>query len=504
MPTEMELTLEQTQQGVSYEVSVLSDIEDSHGPSDAMHNPLPATQSQKDFVSKLTEIHSFLLTFSLRNIRVNSFTMKMEILLEPTSNKLMVERVNTTAGNPVKKILLKLNLSDHRSILTDLKENLKLPTKGKVRLGEPASSAGILSSLQNLDKELSFANQFLMEKSQEDKPNKTNTESKVQSIVTIPIHQDTSSAPLMTTLIIDLTVSQPVPTAVQAPLPTLTTTATATTTTTTTTLPPIPPQPKQGSSDSILIQRIGELEQHMADMVEANQALEERLDKQGSRLYKLENLNIHHPVSKAVDEIVTDAVDWAIQAPLRDRFRDLLESNMKEIHHHRMWESNSYQAHEDYKMLTDKEEKETPPPPPPPLPSGASGASVPTGTSDSAQDPPPPPPPSTTYQCDQSHSFAAPGLSKTAASIAYTAWITTTSRLEPAASFVPKDVLMHEESDFKAYDIGSDDEDSGSKHIPKVTLNQEWFKPLSEEERPATPEPAWSIPSSSLPISNNN
>ncbi|GJZ46528.1 hypothetical protein Tco_0594124 [Tanacetum coccineum] len=55
------------------------------------------------------------------------FTMKMEILLEPTSNKLMVEhaeydesntyvleRFNTTAGNPVKKILLKLNLSDHR------------------------------------------------------------------------------------------------------------------------------------------------------------------------------------------------------------------------------------------------------------------------------------------------------------------------------------------------------------------------------------------------------
>ncbi|GKF93748.1 hypothetical protein Tco_0283448 [Tanacetum coccineum] len=62
MPTEMELTLEQTQQGVGYEVSkpgqyvccqkhsVLSDIEDSHGPSDAMHNPLPATQSQKDFI----------------------------------------------------------------------------------------------------------------------------------------------------------------------------------------------------------------------------------------------------------------------------------------------------------------------------------------------------------------------------------------------------------------------------------------------------------------------
>ncbi|GJV23780.1 hypothetical protein Tco_1376475, partial [Tanacetum coccineum] len=64
----------------------------------------------------------------------------------------------------------------------------------------------------------------------------------------------------------------------------------------------------------------------MADMVEANQALEERLDKQGNRLYKLENLDIPHKVSKAVDEIVTDAVDWAIQAPLRDRFKDLPEA----------------------------------------------------------------------------------------------------------------------------------------------------------------------------------
>ncbi|GJR22487.1 hypothetical protein Tco_0971014 [Tanacetum coccineum] len=33
---------------------------------------------------------------------------------------------NTTAGNPVKRILLKLNLSDHRSILTDSKDQIKM------------------------------------------------------------------------------------------------------------------------------------------------------------------------------------------------------------------------------------------------------------------------------------------------------------------------------------------------------------------------------------------
>ncbi|GJW22162.1 hypothetical protein Tco_0032784 [Tanacetum coccineum] len=69
-------------------------------------------------------------------------------------------------------------------------------------------------------------------------------------MVTVPIHQDTSSVPLITTPVIDLTVYQPVPTAVQAPLPTLTATATATTTLL------LPPPLQQGSSDSILIQGI--------------------------------------------------------------------------------------------------------------------------------------------------------------------------------------------------------------------------------------------------------
>ncbi|GJW38719.1 hypothetical protein Tco_0064564 [Tanacetum coccineum] len=70
----------------------------------------------------------------------------------------------------------------------DFEENLKLPTKDQVILEEPASSAGTLSSLQNVDKELSFTNQFLVEKSQKDKLDKSNDEAEVQSIVTVPIH----------------------------------------------------------------------------------------------------------------------------------------------------------------------------------------------------------------------------------------------------------------------------------------------------------------------------
>ncbi|GKB92168.1 hypothetical protein Tco_0964440, partial [Tanacetum coccineum] len=324
----------------------------------------------------------------------------------------------------------------------NVQENLKLLTEGEVRLEEPASFARTMSSLQNLDKELSF-----------------------------PGGEDTSSVPLITTPVIDITDPQSDSTTVPASMPT--TTAMVTETTTTTTVSPPTPPPQQDVSTLILTQTIGQLEQNIADLVDANQALEERLDKQGNMIHQLETQDL---------------------APLRARFKDLPTSDMKEIMRQRIFDENYDKGHEDHKMAfealqksiicdeseqfdTDKVEERTkkkskqdspktppglpPPPPPPPPPSGASGASGPTETSDSAQDSPPPPPSSTTNRGDQSHSSAALCSSKTVASTSYTVWTTTTSRLKSAASSVHEDVLMHEESDFEAQDMGSDDEDSG-------------------------------------------
>nr|GEY85557.1 hypothetical protein [Tanacetum cinerariifolium] len=150
-----------------------------------------------------------------------------------------------------------------------------------------------------------------------------------------------------------------------------------------------------------------------------------------------------------------------------------------------MWETESYKSHEDHMQLykaleksmnhdhsqeltqdlaearkkkkKSRESPKTPPGSPPhqaptsPQPAGPSGASGALGASGSSQVPPPPPPPLSINQETQS----------------------------------------------------SDDEDIGSAHIPKVNLRQDWWKPL-EEERPATPEPAWSISSSDMPIPTNN
>ncbi|GJU31873.1 hypothetical protein Tco_1175462 [Tanacetum coccineum] len=175
-----------------------------------------------------------------------------------------------------------------------------------------------------------FGDQFFNDKPSKAANEKTTADTEAELMVSVTVHQDISGIPPMTSPVIDL-MSRPDSPNVHRPLST-TTTATATTITILITIPLLP-QPQQGSSDSILINRLGELEQHIADLVDANQALGERLDKHGSRLYRLENQDIPNQVSKAVDEIVTDAIDWAMQAPLRKCFRDLPEANIKEILH---------------------------------------------------------------------------------------------------------------------------------------------------------------------------
>nr|GEU51964.1 monodehydroascorbate reductase [Tanacetum cinerariifolium] len=337
------------------------------------------------------------------------------------------------------------------TVYPNVQDNLKLAVEEPVLLEEPASSSGTLSSLQNL----------------------------IESMVNVTIQQAMSSISLMTSSIIDLT-SRP-----ESPKEHQQLKATTTdTTTTTTTLPPSQ-APQQSTIEAVMVKRIGELEHILTDLIQVNKNMEERLDKHGARLYTLEQLDIPQQMSIAVSEVVTDAVDWAMQAPLRNRFRDLPEADMKEILHQRMWESDSYKSHEDHMQLFEALEKsmnrdhseelaqdlaeackkkkkshespKTPPgspshqPPPPPPPAGPSGASGDPRASGSAQMPPSPPPTSSTNQESPYKGSAAPNI--------------------------------------------------GSAHIPTVNLRQGWWKPF-EEERPTTPEPAWSICSSDVPTSD--
>ncbi|GKA35579.1 hypothetical protein Tco_0722070 [Tanacetum coccineum] len=96
----MELVLKQTQQGSSYEVSVNTE----------------GVEELKRKVKIKGEKKEALLTLR----------QKLEHVEYNESNTYVLERFNTLAGNLVKEILLKLNLPDHRSILTDSKIHLKM------------------------------------------------------------------------------------------------------------------------------------------------------------------------------------------------------------------------------------------------------------------------------------------------------------------------------------------------------------------------------------------
>ncbi|GJY79730.1 hypothetical protein Tco_0485531 [Tanacetum coccineum] len=62
-----------------------------------------------------------------------------------------------------------------------------------------------------------------------------------------------------------------------------------------------------------------------------------------------------------------------------------------------------------------------------------------------------------------------------------------------------------EQNDIPMQDEGhvSDLEDTDNAHIPKVSTTT-WFKPILEGERPATPEPEWTIPPNDFPKPENN
>ncbi|GKE39753.1 hypothetical protein Tco_1463158 [Tanacetum coccineum] len=198
-----------------------------------------------------------------------------------------------------------------------------------------------------------------------------------------------------------------------------------------------------------------------------------------------------------------------------------------------MFEDNSYKAHEvhenlfealekslerDYsnQLLADVDEARrkkrkrrnsprtpsgSPPsqPPPPPPPAGASGAPGTLGASGSSQLPLPPPPFTGTLGSAQQRGCRAPSSSKTAASTPQSmAWTTSDTRYESAGVFgvsaAPEssttDSLMNDDSIPNKQVHLSNHEDTGNDHLPKADMRKDWWKPLPEKERLATPEPA--------------
>nr|GEU67890.1 hypothetical protein [Tanacetum cinerariifolium] len=72
----------------------------------------------------------------------------------------------------------------------------------------PPSLFETLSSVKNLNYALTFGDQFINDTSPKDEPGKATVNTEVESMVTVPIHQASLSAPPLSTPIIDLTLTK--------------------------------------------------------------------------------------------------------------------------------------------------------------------------------------------------------------------------------------------------------------------------------------------------------
>nr|GFB72799.1 hypothetical protein [Tanacetum cinerariifolium] len=185
-------------------------------------------------------------------------------------------------------------------------------------------------------------------------------------------------------------------------------------------------------------------------------------------VFTLELIDLPHKIDEAVRKSVKEAVHIALQAPLRDRFRELPEADMKEILHQRMFGSGSYKSLPEHVALYEALE-----------------ASMKRAQRDEFlaikdksrkrrrddQDPPPPLPESDLTWKKSDTQDALSSSSK--------------QQFGPYTEQLVKDLPMQKTANI------SDSKDTDSAHLPKIKQRPEWLKPLPDDEKPTNPVPAW-------------
>ncbi|GJW23827.1 hypothetical protein Tco_0037638 [Tanacetum coccineum] len=123
------------------------------------------------------------------------------------------------------------------------------------------------------------------------------------------------------------------------------------------------------------------------------------------------------------------------------------------------------------------------------------------------QDPPPPPPPDSDLSKRRRHDTGTSGSSLPQAPQSL-AWKKYDTRDAPSSSSKQQSGPHAEQlvEDIPIPDSAniSDLEDTDSAHLPKIKQMPKRLKPILDDERPATPEPAWVIPTSHIPDTVNN
>ncbi|GJZ26477.1 hypothetical protein Tco_0570730 [Tanacetum coccineum] len=358
------------------------------------------------------------------------------------------------------------------TVCPKVNESLKHTTEEHVHLDNPLSSSGTLSSMKNLDDTFTFDDHFLNDKPIEEEPGKATMETKAESMATVPIHQASTSVPPLSTPIIDHSPPKQVSSSLQEPFITATTEATITT------LSLLPPPPPQSIEVINLVSRILAVEKRSIDLEQKILNQDKTINALGSRVYALENHDLYSKFDKQVNEVVKEAVHDALQEPEHEALYKALEASIDLDYREEFFADKvkSRKRHHD----------DQDPPPLPPKDSDRSKKK--RHESDSSGSHQPQGQQSSSWQI--SNTREAPAQKSSSSS--------KQKQTSPSVQPINEDIPILDDVNI------SDLEDTSSAHLTKITTKVDWFKPVPEEDTPASPEPDWVIPLNDLPKAENN
>ncbi|GJZ92057.1 hypothetical protein Tco_0664122 [Tanacetum coccineum] len=415
-------------------------------------------------------------------------------------------------------------------------ENLKLITDERVIEDNPESHSGSMSSMKNLEDTDNFGDQFLYDKPIEDDQEKSKVVDESDSTIPDPSHQAITSTPPVIAPITDF--SSPKPSSLVTPPP-INTEAT----TITTSLPEITP--------FIALQlRVARLEQEISEVKKTNHSADvlasiksqvptkyyvlpgpESVKNQESKKSPKEIIRIKREQGEEKQES-TYSIRSTDKVALEEF--DLKSALFKHMNKNKTANRNPANYHlyhalmealiadedamdkevavkvKDHKRKHDSDDDEDDDDDEGPSAGSNQGRSAKRRRPDSAASGSAQPPPKDDDQSSKKPRESDASASKQHPALTSTGWQITDTRDAVVDSSMHRSDPESEHSEQSSDDIPmqdeghvSDLEDTDNAHIPKVSTTT-WFKPIPEGERPATPEPEWTIPPNDFPEPENN
>ncbi|GKA64371.1 hypothetical protein Tco_0763977 [Tanacetum coccineum] len=394
-------------------------------------------------------------------------------------------------------------------------ENLKLITDERVIDDKPAShsgsmSSGSMSSIKNLDDTFNFGDQFLHDKPTKDDQEKSKAREEPDSTIPNPSHQTVTSTPPDSK--IDTTLPEITPfIALQLRVARLeqemsevkkTDHSTDVVASIRSQVPTAVDNYLGTKLDDALLKV---LERHTADLIEKYSVLpgpesvkNQESEKSPKEIIKAKKEHEEEKQDSTYSIRSTDEVDieeFDLKSALFSHMNKKKSANRNTANYH------LYHALMEA-LIADKDaiDKEV----------ADKGRSTKRRRSDSAASGSAQPPSKDDDQSLKKPRESSASATKQHPTLTSTRWQITDTRDAGADYSMHRSDPESEHSEQSSDDIpmkdegnDSDMEDTDNAHIPKVSTTT-WFKPIPESERPATPEPEWTIPPNDFPEPENN